>query len=196
MARQRATVVLPPPHQLRRLQEWLGARLALERDSPPEVDRKKRRKRSLQSIEGAARKLARLLEGETGACLLDQTYRGGSDFRVGQLEELALRAAGAQLALSSGREAEPHVEAAAMFLHLLHLNGSRWPSMSGNSELAEASAEVACFHALLQAADHDSTLEAARQLLTRQRACFERFLVPDAAWQWLTKGQLPARSPS
>lgn len=188
MATRRAVPVLPPQQQLQRLQEWLRERLSAEPGAP---DRKKQRKRRLDSIEAAARKLAELLADEMGERLMAELYRKGSDMRARLLLELADEASAMRAALASERERAPQAEAAQLYLHLLHLNGSRWPSMSGND--VHTSREVECFRAVLEAAGHALEPDSARQLLTRQREAFQRFDVPPMVVEWISAGQNAAR---
>lgn len=180
MPRQRAAAVLPPPQQLQRLQEWLRARLAIERLQGG----KKQVQRCLQSIEGHARKLAELLDDEAGQLLLDELYRAGSDMRARHMVELALQAARLEAA-SRGRDKSPQAEAARLFLHLLHLNGSRVPSKTGSSAFDQASPEVRCFHSLLLSAGLELQLEAARQQLAREQLKLDLHLVPDLVATWV-----------
>lgn len=183
MPRQRAAAILPPQQQLLQLQEWLRARLAMERVQGG----KKQLQRRLQSIEGHAHKLVELLEGEVGHLLLDELYRAGSDMRTRHLVELTQQAARLKAA-SEGRDKSPQAEAARLFLHLLHLNGSRLPSKTGSSAFDQASPEVRCFHSLLLAAGIDGEalqLEAARQLIARELLKFDPHLVPDLVAAWV-----------
>jgi hypothetical protein len=198
MPHQRAAAILPPQHQLQRLQEWLRVRLAADKAMPPARDRKARFRERLGSVEKTARKLAGLLEDGPGLLALEKLFRQGSDLRQQQLLELADACASIDQALK-GREDEPPAAAALLFLHLLYRNGSRWPALSGveSEELLPRSPEVVAFHGVLCAAGHAVSLDRARVLLTDHRAVFvaSRHDVPSIVLEWLKCGGDSLRNP-
>jgi hypothetical protein len=198
MPRQRAAAILPPQHQLQRLQEWLRARLEADKAMPPARDRKARFRERLGSVEKTARKLASLLEDGPGLLALEELLRQGSDLRQRQLLELADACASIGRALK-GREDEPPAAAALLFLHLLYRHGSRWPALSGveSEELLPRSPEVVAFHGVLRAAGHAVSLDRARDLLTDHRAEFvaARNDVPAIVLGWLECGEQSPRNP-
>lgn len=197
MPGKRAAAILPPQHQLQRLQEWLRVRLAAERVWPPRPDHKERLKRGLGKVEDRARKLAELLEDELGQAVLHELYVRGSDMRLSLLRELADQAAALQAIAREDRKEPLPVQAARLFLYLLKVNGSSLPAMTGGSwpdGSDYASDEVACFHRLLVAAGHPCQIEAARQNLSRRMADFDPHAVPAVVLEWAGLAQKPADS--